>query len=139
MQRLRFHWLWLTVVVSAVLSGCPSEPAPPACTALAGFELGYHNAPDNSSCGPDTAGTFLDGYLLGLKLSNIEQASIINGREIDYLETQLKLGKSTLSNTELQFQLDHLNQEKQRLSVSRLILENQAKALQRAASQPVSR
>jgi len=130
----RFHWLWPGFLVATVLSGCSSEPVPPACTTQAGFELGYRNVPDQSSCGPDTADAFLDGYLLGLKLSNIEQALVINGREIEYLETQLKLGKSTLSNTELQFQLEVLNQEKQRLSVRLMILENQVKALQRASS-----
>lgn len=137
-MRLGFHWLWLALTASAGLSGCPSELSHPACTAQGGFELGYLNAPDTSSCGPDTAGAFLDGYLLGLKLSNIEQAAAINGREIEYLETQLQLGKSTLSNTELEFQLELLNQERQRLSVSLMILKNQAKAL-RKASQTVSR
>lgn len=138
MQLLRFHWLW-PGLLAAALAGCLSEPEPPACTTQAGFELGHRNAPDNSNCSPDNAGAFLDGYLLGLKLSNIEQASAINTREIEYLETQLTLGKSTLSDTELQFQLGLLNQEKQRLAVSLIILENQAEALQKASSQTVSR
>jgi len=138
MQRLRFQWLWPALTASIVLFGC-SEPAPPACTAPAGFEMGYRNAPDNSTCGPDTADAFLDGYLLGLKLRHIEQALVINSREIEYLEDQLKLGKSTLSDTELQFQLEQLNQEKQLHSISRIILENQVKALQKTVTQPVSR
>ncbi len=124
-------------MAATLLSGCASEP--PACTAQTGFELGYRNAPDTSDCGPDNAGAFLDGYLLGLKLSNIEQAAAINRREIEFLESQLKLGDSTLSHTELQFQLALLNQEKQRLSVSLTILQNQAEALRKATSQPVSR
>jgi len=126
-------------MAATLLSGCAPEPDAPACTAQAGFELGYRNAADTSDCGPDHAGVFLDGYLLGLKLSNIEQAAAINQREIEFLESQLQQGSSTLSDTELQFQLALLNQEKQRLSVSLTILENQAEALRKATSPPVSR
>jgi hypothetical protein len=126
------------LLLTAALCSCFTEPAPLACTASAGFQTGYRDASTNNSCTEDAADSFIDGYLLGQKLRNIEQALAINSQEVEHLKDQMLPGRSTLSDTELEFQLSLLKQEQQRLSVGRTILQNQADALRRTSHKTVA-
>ena len=66
------------------------EAPPPDCSALAGFEMGYREASASaSSCTEDAVDSFTDGYLLGQKLHNVEQALAINNHEFDHLNAQM--------------------------------------------------
>ncbi len=127
-----------SLLLSTALCSCFTEAAPMPCTASAGFQTGYRQASTNNSCTEDAADNFIDGYLLGQKLRNIEQTLAINSQEIEHLKAQMLAGRSTLSDTELEFQLGLLEQERHRLSVGLTILQNQADALRRASHQTVA-
>jgi len=131
-------WRAGLLLLTSALGGCFTETAPVACTAAAGFQTGYRGATTTNSCTEDAADSFIDGYLLGQKLRNIEQALAINSQEVEHLNAQTLTGRTTLNDTELEFQLSLLKQEQHRLSVSLTILQNQADALGRSSPETVA-